>query len=73
VDCVTFTSSSTVYHFLRHFSHRERQAVFKSAKAASIGPVTARTLGAYGIRAAIVPRQYTAEGLSQAIVRGLSA
>lgn len=72
IDAVTFTSSSTVDGFLRHFSTRERRRLFEKTRAAAIGPITAATLKEAGIRAAIRAQRYTAEALAKAIVRYFS-
>ncbi|HVO33818.1 MAG TPA: uroporphyrinogen-III C-methyltransferase [Elusimicrobiota bacterium] len=69
IDAVTFTSSSTVDGFLRHFNARERRRIFEHAKAAAIGPITAATLKDHGIRAAIRAPRYTTEALAKAIVK----
>lgn len=73
VDLVTFTSSSTVDGFMKHLPKKERRRFFETAKAAAIGPITADTLRKYGVRPAIVARQYTIEALAQAIIRHYSA
>ena len=72
MDAVTFTSSSTVEGFMDHFSPAERHRIFRHAKAAAIGPITAATLRHYGIRSAILAKQYTIEGLAKAIERYFS-
>jgi uroporphyrinogen III methyltransferase/synthase len=69
VDVVTFTSSSTVDGFMQHFTPPQRQRIFEQAKAAVIGPITAATLRAYGVRPAIGARRYTVESLASAIAR----
>ena len=53
IDAVTFTSSSTVDGFMRHFSTRERRRIFEHTRAAAIGPITAETLRSHGVRPAI--------------------
>lgn len=68
IDAVTFTSSSTVDGFMRHLTTGERRRVFRQAKAAVIGPITAATLRRYGIRPAIRAKPYTTEALAEAIV-----
>ena len=72
MDAVTFTSSSTVDGFMGHFSAPERHRIFRHARAAVIGPITAATLRRYGIRPAILAKEYTIEALAKAIVRYFS-
>lgn len=67
VDAVTFTSSSTVQHFVELVG---RDAATASRYAAAvIGPVTAATAREMGLPVAIEAAEYTAPGLVQAIVR----
>lgn len=69
IDAVTFTSSSTVDGFVRHFSARDRKKIFESTRAAAIGPITAETLRAHHIRPAIRAPRYTTEALAKAIIK----
>lgn len=69
VDCITFTSSSTVKNFMECFTSRERKKIFKTVTAASIGPVTAQTIRGYGVKPAMTAKRYTIEGLTESIVR----
>lgn len=67
VDAVTFTSSSTVQHFVELVG---REAAIRSRYAAAvIGPVTAATARELGLPVAIEAAEYTAPGLVQAMVR----
>ena len=70
IDCVTFTSSSTVKNFLGLLTGRERRAL-KGGKisAASIGPVTTGTLKAAGWAPVIVARKPTSRHLLRAILK----
>lgn len=61
-DCVTFTSSSTVKNFFKTVRVRP-----KSALAASIGPITTKTLLKHGWKPAIVAKKPTTRHLAQAI------
>lgn len=72
IDVVTFTSSSTVDGFLRHFSAREKRRIFEHTKAAVIGPITSATLREHGIRPVIQAKRYTTEALAKAIVKYFS-
>lgn len=71
VDVVTFTSTSTVENFMGHFSPRERKKIFESARAATIGPITAKALQSYGFRPAVRAGRYTVESLARAIIQYL--
>ncbi len=66
-DWITFTSSSTVDHFL----HAAGPAIFNHAKSASIGPVTSATLRQYGVQPAVEAAPYTVDGLIAAILQSL--
>ena len=65
-DAVTFTSSSTVRHFLAS------GAAVGTAKVVCIGPVTARTARELGLTVAAVADEYTEDGLIQALEGALS-
>jgi len=67
VDVITFTSSSTVYNFVRAFPEDRLPAVLGDAEIACMGPVTADTARKLGLTVAIVAREYTTHGLVQAI------
>ncbi|GAC1505765.1 MAG: uroporphyrinogen-III C-methyltransferase [Candidatus Dormibacteraceae bacterium] len=67
VDVITFTSSSTVYNFVRAFPEDRLPAVLGDAEVACMGPVTADTARKLGLTVAIVAREYTTHGLVQAI------
>jgi uroporphyrinogen III methyltransferase/synthase len=66
VDIITFTSSSTVRNLLT-LAGPERERVGQ-AVIACIGPVTAETARALGLRVDVVAREYTIEGLVAALV-----
>ena len=63
-DWITFTSSSTVNNFVA-IAGKE---VLRGVKVASIGPVTSATAQRHGIAVAVEARQYTIEGLIDAMV-----
>lgn len=69
VDVITFTSSSTVNHFIDLLKKEEVQDLLKGVAIACIGPVTARTVKASGLKVHIQPREYTIPGLTQAIAQ----
>lgn len=68
VDVVTFTSSSTVNHFVELLKNEESRSLLKRVTIACIGPVTARTAEGLGMEVRIQPREYTIPALTQAIV-----
>jgi uroporphyrinogen III methyltransferase/synthase len=72
VDVVAFTSSSTVYNFVKAFPSGALPGALSRAKVACIGPVTADTALQLGIRADIIAREYTTRGLALAIAEALS-
>lgn len=71
LDCVSFGSSSTVENFLALIPAELLRRHPETALAA-IGPVTAATLRAHGLEAAITPRDYTIPALADAIAAHFS-
>jgi uroporphyrinogen III methyltransferase/synthase len=67
VDCVTFTSSSTVHNFAQLFDTRDLRGLLAGVRVACIGEVTAQTAEEYGLRADIRPSESTAPALARAI------
>lgn len=67
VDVITFTSSSTVNHFIDLLKKEDVKNLLKGVALACIGPITARTLKEAGLTVHIQPREYTIPGLTQAI------
>ena len=68
VDVVTFTSSSTVRHFVAMFAPREAVALLRDVTVACIGPITAATAAELGLATRIMPSEYTIPGLARAII-----
>jgi uroporphyrinogen-III synthase len=64
-DIVTFTSSSTVEGYVRNVPGAVRALASKTV--AAIGPITARTARAAGIRVDVVADEYTVDGLLAAL------
>jgi uroporphyrinogen III methyltransferase / synthase len=64
-DITTFTSSSTVQHFV----DLAGAAALNGVKVASIGPITSQTARELGIEVAVEAEVYTIDGLVRAIVR----
>ena len=74
IDMVTFTSSSTVTNFVEMF-REERQHLkewMNKAAVACIGPITARTAEEQGWSISLIPKEYTIEALTSAIVQHFS-
>ena len=67
-DYITFTSSSTVKAFVDLMGGELLTQRLAHARLASIGPVTSTTLREHGLGVAIEATEYTAEGLTAAIV-----
>ena len=67
VDCLTFTSSSTVIHFLALFPRQKILSLLKKVAVACIGPITAKTAGDNGLTVSIIAEEYTIPGLVRAI------
>jgi uroporphyrinogen III methyltransferase / synthase len=67
IDAITFTSSSTVNHFAELLKKENMKTYLKGISIACIGPVTARTAQAWGMKVSIQPDEYTLPGLTRAI------
>jgi uroporphyrinogen III methyltransferase / synthase len=67
IDAITFTSSSTVNHFAELLKKDDLKTYLKGIAIACIGPVTARTAKAWGMKVTIQPDEYTLPGLTRAI------
>lgn len=67
VDFVTFTSSSTVDHFVKILGTRRTRFIAQKTRFASIGPVTTATLKKHGLKPACQAKIFTVDGLVEAI------
>ncbi|OGW82505.1 MAG: uroporphyrinogen-III C-methyltransferase [Omnitrophica bacterium RIFCSPHIGHO2_02_FULL_51_18] len=67
VDFVTFTSSSTVDHFVRILRLKNVKRIAKNTRFASIGPVTSKALRSYGLNPRCQAKIFTIDGLVDAI------
>ena len=67
IDAITFTSSSTVDHFVELLKGVELKKALKNIAIACIGPVTSRTAREQGMEVHIQPKEYTIPGLCRAI------
>jgi len=70
-DIVTFTSSSTVHGFVHNVA--DAPAVLARTTVAALGPITAATARAHGIRVDVVADEFTVEGLLAALEAGVTA
>lgn len=68
VDFITFTSSSTVHHFVEMAGQRLAQIDFQKTRIASIGPITSATLKEYGLPVSIEAKEFTIPGLVSALI-----
>jgi uroporphyrinogen III methyltransferase/synthase len=68
VDCITFTSSSTVINFAQLFDTTDLSNLLEGVSVACIGDITAGTAAEYNLRTDIMPKEYTIPALTHAIV-----
>jgi len=67
VDCITFTSSSTVANFAQLFDTRDLGALLKDIRVACIGDITSRTAADYNLTTHIQPAEFTTAALARAV------
>ncbi len=67
IDVITFTSSSTVNHFVELLQKEDLKKRLKGIAVACIGPVTSKTAKGWGMKVQIQPKEYTIPGLTKAI------
>jgi uroporphyrinogen III methyltransferase/synthase len=72
IDCITFTSSSTVENFAAMFPEVDLASLVGHATVACIGPITAETALRCGLEVTIMPAEYTIEALVSKIVEHFS-
>ncbi len=72
VDMVTFTSSSTVKHFVDLLSPVDLRKFCNIVAVACIGPITKGTAESNRIRVDVLAKEYTVSGLIEAIVEYFS-
>src|SRR4051812_1438229 len=73
LDAITFTSSSTVRYMLEGLeqagiSRDEARTLLNATAVVCIGPITAATAGEYELRVDAVAREYTTDGVVDALV-----
>ncbi len=67
IDCVTFTSSSTVRNFAELFDTTDLSSLLAGVEIACIGDITASTAAEYGLHTDILPGEFTTDALARAI------
>jgi uroporphyrinogen III methyltransferase/synthase len=72
VDCITFTSSSTVLNMVELLGADLLVDMLKGVVVASIGPITSKTCRDLGLKVDIEPDEYTLSALSNAIQQHFS-
>ncbi|MGZ9215193.1 MAG: uroporphyrinogen-III synthase, partial [Candidatus Binatia bacterium] len=73
VDMVTFTSSSTVSHFVQLCGGNSLDSIVHGAAIASIGPITGKTIEELGGAVTVLARESTIDGLVDAMIEYFSA
>jgi len=68
IDCLTFTSSSTVSNFFALIPKEDLLCCADRIAVACIGPITAETASSFGLKTSIMPSEYTIGGLVDSIV-----
>jgi uroporphyrinogen III methyltransferase/synthase len=68
VDCITFTSSSTVTNFAQLFDTTDLSQLLAGVHVACIGDITAATAAEFNLRTHIMPKEYTVPALTRVIV-----
>lgn len=69
VDCVTFTSSSTVENLAALLGENRLIGLLERVTVASIGPITSATCRELGLRVAVEPESFTVPALVEAVER----
>ena len=67
VDFITFTSASTVSHFVKMVGLAAARKIAWKTRWASIGPVTSRAIRSFGLKPACQAKTYTVDGLIKAM------
>ena len=67
LDCITFTSSSTVINLSKMVGERHLPDLLKDVAIASIGPITSKTCRELGLQVDIEPDTYTLAALTEKI------
>ncbi len=67
IDCIAFTSSSTVTNFAQLFDAGDLADLLKGVVVACIGDITSKTASEHGLRPDIIPTPSTVPALAKAI------
>ncbi len=67
VDCITFTSSSTVQNLAAMLGEERMLDMLKGVVVASIGPITSKSCRDLGLKVDIEPASYTLAALTEAL------
>ncbi|MBA3239923.1 MAG: uroporphyrinogen-III synthase [Acidobacteria bacterium] len=67
IDCITFTSSSTVQNFAQLFDTRDLVPLLAGVRVACIGEITSRTAAVYGLTVDIQPPASDTAALARAV------
>ena len=67
IDCVTFTSASTVRNFAQLFDTTDLGPLLAGVRVACIGDVTSEAAAEYGLRVDVQPAEFTAPALARAV------
>jgi len=73
IDCVTFTSASTVENFMNLLGEAGREGLVNRAALISIGPTTSEALRALGLEPALESQEASIESLRDAVVAHFSS
>lgn len=68
IDIVTFTSSSSVNHFMQIINRNHLQSCVDRLVFACIGPISAKTAEKHGLAVAACPKEYTTEEMVEEMV-----
>lgn len=67
IDCVTFTSASTVRNFAQLFDTNDLSSLLAGVHIACIGDVTADAAAEFGLRVDVQPTDFTTHALARAV------
>ena len=67
VDCITFTSSSTVLNLAAMLGEERMLDMLKGVTVASIGPITSKSCRDLGLKVEVEPEVYTLDSMVEAI------
>ena len=68
VDVITFTSSSTIHHFMQIVEQYQLHPLLERIIIACIGPITKKAALQYGLQVDICPGEYTTEAMLQELI-----